>query len=238
MKLLIILLFLTIIIKKCFSIYINNNNNNQVINLKLNDTSYTMVPYSDKACLNLEGSIGFTFPSSPNEKEVMSVFGVIDNNFCAVISNDGTGSLEIEWYINEVCSTVAPKSKPDATEQYQIGKCKYSNTMGVYYILTETDQVQFDENTLIIQDTIKQANSKCNAVRDGYYSFLTNSTQFQYIRSWVTYTDTYYCTDNLQPYCYACTDFGCNEVSLEESCVQQDNFNIKCFGSSSSSSSY
>ncbi|KAN0030691.1 hypothetical protein ACTA71_009332 [Dictyostelium dimigraforme] len=231
MKLLFILLILAITLKNCLSININNN---KVIDFQLNNTSYSMVPYSDKACLDLEGSIGFTFSSSPNEKEVMSVFGVIDNNFCAVISNDGSGLFEIQWYINEDCSTAAPKSKPDAIEQFQIGKCKYSNTLGTYYSLIETDQVQFDYNTLIIQDTIKQANSKCNSVREGYFSFLTNSTQFQYIRTWVTYTDTYYCNDNLQPYCYSCNDFGCSDESLEQGCVQQDGFNIKCFGSSSS----
>ncbi|EAL64024.1 hypothetical protein DDB_G0286853 [Dictyostelium discoideum AX4] len=236
MKLLFILLILTITIKNCLSININDNNN-QIINLKINDTSYSMVPYQDEACANLEESIGFTFPSSPSKvKEVMTVFGQFNNNFCVVISNDGSGTFEIEWYIDQDCSNIAPKSKPYSTEQYQIGKCLYSSTMGSYYTLTETDQVQFDENTLIIQDTIKQDNSKCNSVREGYYSFVKNSTQFQEMRGWVTFTDTYYCTDNLQPFCYSCSDEGCNQLYLEQTCVQQDNFNIKCFGSSSSSS--
>ncbi|KAM9998673.1 hypothetical protein ACTFIY_008307 [Dictyostelium cf. discoideum] len=237
MKLLIILLILTITIKNCLSIIINDNN--QVINLKINYTSCTMVPYQDEACVNLEESIGFTFPVSPsNVKEVMTVFGEFNNNFCAVISNDGSGSFEIEWYIDQDCSNIAPKTKPYSTEQYQIGRCIYSNTMGIYYSLIETEQVQLDENTLIIQDTIKQDNSKCNAVREGYYSFIPNSTQFQYIRNWITYTDTYYCTDNLQPFCNSCSGVNCNQVSLEQTCVQQDNFNIKCFGSSLSSSSF
>ncbi|KAM9977751.1 hypothetical protein ACTFIR_011623 [Dictyostelium discoideum] len=235
MKLLIILLILTITIKNCLSININNNNNNnnnQIINLKISGTSYSMVPYQDEACTTLEESIGFTFPSSPsNVKEVMTVFGQFNNNFCAVISNDGSGTFEIVWYIDQVCSNVAPKSEPYSTEQYQIGKCISSIAMGVYYTLIETDQVQFDENTLIIQDTIKQGNSKCNAVREGYYSFVKNSTQFQEMRGWVTFTDTYYCTDDLQPFCYSCSDEGCNLLSLEQTCVQQNNFNIKCFGS-------